>query len=206
MSDKRTKRRSLFTDLEPVRGINRVKWCGAIGLSVAASIVSLVGVWWVAKQSTNLPDFVVYGVWVAPFLAFLLAYYILAKWSGEWPVDYRGVRLTISGIVAVQGALVGYLSYVLVSFAWHEERLPPEKASLVYLVFHPTEVPPLRNSPQARKTRCREADALARGGLYGFLHGRILRVHLCSRKRKPALTSDRKINSPPRAYYPLSAK
>ena len=77
----------------------------------------------------------------APAGAFLGGLIIFGWRAGIWPLPSRGLRLLATFIVACLGGVTAYLSFAMVSYSWYAERLPPEKQSYVYLVFHPSEIP-----------------------------------------------------------------
>lgn len=64
------------------------------------------------------------------------------------------------------------------TYTWNRDRLPPEKQSIVYMIFHPTEVPAVKVQSSRTGQRATERDetwhlltiiCCAVGGIAGFL-------------------------------------
>jgi hypothetical protein len=120
------------------------KYVAAISASSIGMIVSLFGAWRAAIQWNSFSDKVIYGTWILPLLLYFFAFWLVARRTGEWPVERRSVRFINGGILGIQCAALAYLSFVLVSFTWNEHVLPPEKASITHLIFHPSDIPQLK--------------------------------------------------------------
>ena len=148
------------------------KFIAAIGASLFGTVTSLAGTWWAAHQWSSFSDQVLFATWVFPLMLYFLAFWLVARQSGEWPVEDRIVRVLNGGILAVECAVLGYLSFVLVSHTWNEPALPPEKASIVYLVFHPADIPDLKEIKQEPGKPPRETSvSWFKGVFIGFLVG-----------------------------------
>ena len=74
---------------------------------------------------------------------FIAGFAPVAKMQGDWPLSSQAPRVLLGFAAAVLSAVGMYLSFVMVSWSWNRGTLPPEKQSLVYLMLHPAEVPPL---------------------------------------------------------------
>jgi hypothetical protein len=78
-----------------------------------------------------------------PGVGVLAGFALVARRCGWWPLPTQGPRLVLGLVAGLLGSLAVYLSFVLVSYTWNKDALPPDRQSVSYLVFHPAEVPPL---------------------------------------------------------------
>ena len=148
------------------------KFVAAFCVSVVGTIASLGAAWWAAHQWDSFSDNFLFGTWILPVLLYFFAFWLIARRTGEWPVERRAVRFINSGILAMQCAALGYLSFVLVSFTWNERVLPPEKASIAHLIFHPNDIPPLKEIRDKWGRNTREGNVSWHKGVFlGFVVG-----------------------------------
>jgi hypothetical protein len=148
------------------------KWIVGLAASAAGSLVSLIAVWFAASEWNEFSDHWLYSAWILPLLGFFLGYVPVAKHTGEWPVEKRSIRFLFSGILAVHCAALGYLSFLVASFIWNEAALPPEQASVIYLLVHPDDIPPLREIRKEPGKEARESTVTwHKGVIIGFFVG-----------------------------------
>jgi hypothetical protein len=80
---------------------------------------------------------------ILPWLGFLVGFVPYAKRAGQWPLARRAPRFVAAAIVAVSCAIAAYLTFVAASYIWNKP-VAGEEQSVAYLIFHPAEVPLLR--------------------------------------------------------------
>jgi hypothetical protein len=154
------------------------KWAMGLACSIVASLISLVVLWLVATQWDQFSDKWLALPALAPIFCFFIGFVPVAKATGEWPLDNLGQRFLISGILAAQCAVLGFLAFLVVSLIWNERTLPLEKASIIYLLGHPDEVSPLKQIRKEAGKEAIESDITWHrqvfvgffvGGLFGFM-------------------------------------
>lgn len=79
-----------------------------------------------------------------PLFGFIAGFWLLGRRDGLWPAPNVGMRLAIGAVCAVFSGIGMYLAFLMVSYTWNRDTLPPEKQSIVHMIFHPGDVPPVK--------------------------------------------------------------
>jgi len=125
-------------------------WITGLLGSLFGLALGLFGTLWAAKNGPFNNRFLIFAG-LLPVVGFMYGFKQVARMRGQWPVPRLAPRLALALTCAVLGAVGMYLSFVTLSSTWNHDTLPPEKQSLVYLIFHPSEVPPVafQNNPKS---------------------------------------------------------
>lgn len=153
-------------------------WTMGIICGLATNTLTLLLAWLVASEWRAFDIRLVFLFGIAPFFFFLYGYSRLARRRDAWPVESQSGRVWLSALAATMFALGTYLSFLMVSYSWHKERLPPEKQDTIYLVLHPDAIPDLRIENGRRRNGRERTQSwtfvtIAAFGVGGFIGYRI---------------------------------
>jgi hypothetical protein len=118
-------------------------WITGVAGSLLGVALSCLVTLWAAKTWPSFDNRLLIVAGLLPLFGFIAGFAPVAKMQGDWPLSSQAPRVLLGFAAAVLSAVGMYLSFVMVSWTWNEGTLPPEKRSLVYLMLHPSEVPPL---------------------------------------------------------------
>jgi len=159
------------------------KWLAGIGLGGLGLLLGVSAVYWAASQGNEFSTRWFLIPFFLPLLGFVLGFIHVDNF---WPIKRITTRLLFCAVPAFLCALAMCLSNLMVSFTWNRGFLPPEKASLAYLVFHPDEVPPLKireTQPFAFSSFVKESSPWYQQFLAVFLVAGIFAFVLTCRKK-----------------------
>jgi len=119
-------------------------WVAGLCFSVVGilvgSLISLVA----AQHWPSFDNRLLILAGLMPLFGFILGFWLLGRREGLWPAPYVGMRALIGVICAVFSGIGMYLAFLMVTYTWNRDTLPPEKQSIVYMIFHPADVPAVK--------------------------------------------------------------
>src|SRR5262245_41739982 len=113
---------------------------GLVGSLLGVALGSLVTLW-AATRFNSLPTFLLTTAAILPLFGFLAGAIPVAKRREQWPGEGGTPALLVGMATGLSCALGAYLSFVMVSYTWNKDTLPPGRRSMVELIAHPEDVP-----------------------------------------------------------------
>jgi hypothetical protein len=118
-------------------------WLTGLGGGVLGTLLGCLLTLWAANQWPSFDDRLLIFAGLMPLFGFMAGFVPVARMRGEWPPLVRGPRILMGFACGVLCAIGMYLAFLMVSYTWNKGTLPPEKQSIVYLMFHPADIPPV---------------------------------------------------------------
>jgi hypothetical protein len=119
-------------------------WLTGVIVGVVGVLLSCLISLWAATTWPSFNNKVLIIGGLLPLFGFISGFALVGKREGLWPLPNIGLRCLLGLITAVLCGVGMYLAFLMVSFTWARETLPPEKQSIIYMIFHPAEVPAVK--------------------------------------------------------------
>ena len=122
---------------------------------LVGTISGLVGVaaggliaWQAARAWESMSDFWPFLGLILPILTIPLGCLLVAKMfpgASEWPVEHRGVVLTLAAVGSVLAAFGALVTHVIIVRTWHPHQIDPSLLGLLGDLLHPWTLPEMQN-------------------------------------------------------------